>query len=208
MPIHAIRQSRAPICTVVHPAGPATVGAVLQSCSTPHGTFATDTTRRRTPSDRRSEVGSDFDGLTRFGLKLFLDSDSRLGIKTDWDYYLERLQHGSYDQMGIGDVTGTFRFLQTEQTEMHVGGGARFLVDAERIRAGYNLLCSLDVYPARPMHLFGSVEGGSLGNAAVWRLRGGAGWSWDWAEVFAGYDYLNVGGAVLNGPFVGLRLWF
>jgi len=39
-------------------------------------------------------------------------------------------------------------------------------------------------------------------------LTGGAGVNWTHAELFAGYDYLNIGGVALQGLFVGLRLWF
>lgn len=36
-----------------------------------------------------TEAGSNFDGLDRVGLRLFLDTDTRFGLKTDWDYYSE-----------------------------------------------------------------------------------------------------------------------
>jgi hypothetical protein len=154
------------------------------------------------------EVGSDFDGLTRVGLRLFLDTDSRFGLKTDWDYYSEKLECGCRDEFWIGDVTGTYRFVQNEWLIMHTGVGARFLLDHGHDRAGVNFLYGFDAFPSQPVHLFGSFEGGTLGNAGVLRLHGGAGVNYTHFELFAGYDYLNIGGAILQGPFVGLRLWF
>jgi hypothetical protein len=47
-----------------------------------------------------------------------------------------------------------------------------------------------------------------LSAATVWRVRGGIGANWKYAELFAGYDCVNIGGVALQGPFVGLRLWY
>jgi hypothetical protein len=155
-----------------------------------------------------AELGSDFDGLTRTGLRLFLDTDTRFGIKSDWDYYQERLPFGGHDQLWFGDITPTFRFAQSEQIQMHTGLGARLMFDNGHDRGGFNFLYGFDAFPVKPLHLFGSFEAGSLGNAFLWRLHGGVGATWTRGELFAGYDYLNVGGAVLQGPMIGLRLWF
>lgn len=155
-----------------------------------------------------AEFGSDFDGLTRTGLRLFLDTDSRFGIKSDWDYYLERLPCGCRDQFWLGDITATYRFAQNEQIQIHTGLGARLMFDNGHDRGGFNFLYGFDAFPVQPVHLFGSFEAGSLGNAFLWRLHGGVGANWNHGELFVGYDYLNIGGATLQGPFVGLRLWF
>jgi hypothetical protein len=154
------------------------------------------------------EVGSDFDGLTRLGVRLFVDTDSRFGLKSDWDWYHERLPCGCRDDLGIADVTATYRFVQHEHVQMHAGLGVRWLIDRGKDPAGVNVLYGLDVFPVEPVHLFASAEAGTLGDAGLWRLRGGAGVTWGHAEVYAGYDYLRIGSVGLFGPFVGLRLWF
>jgi hypothetical protein len=154
------------------------------------------------------EYGSDFDGLTRSGFRLFLDTDTRFGVKTDWDYYLERLPCGCRDDLWIGDITATFRFVQHEFIQMHTGLGARFLIDHGRDRGGINFLYGFDAFPVKPLHVFASFEAGNLGNATLIRLHGGVGVNWTHGELFVGYDYLRIGSAALQGPFVGLRLWF
>lgn len=154
------------------------------------------------------EVGSDFDGLTRTGLRLFLDTNARFGIKTDWDYYLERTPCGCYDDLWIGDITGTYRFAQNEWIEMHTGLGARLLLDQGGSRGGINFLYGFDYFPIEPAHVFASFEAGTLGTAGLIRFHGGIGLHWKHGEAFAGYDYLRIGGATLQGPFIGLRLWF
>ena len=154
------------------------------------------------------EVGSDFDHLTRVGLRLFVDTDCRFGLKTDWDYYTERLPCGCRDEMCIGDLTATFRFVQNEHIVMHTGAGARFLLDHGGDRGGINFLYGFDAFPVQPVHLFGSFEAGTLSAATVWRARGGVGVNWKYAELYAGYDCLNIGGVAMQGPFIGLQLWY
>lgn len=155
-----------------------------------------------------AEAGSDFSGLDRVGLRLFLDTDTRFGLKTDWDWYSEKLPCGCRDELWLGDLTATFRFVQNEWLVMHTGVGARFLVDHGRDRAGVNFLYGFDAFPAKPVHLFGSAEAGTLGSAGVYRLRGGVGVNWSHVELFAGYDFVRIGGVNLQGPMAGLRLWF
>ena len=155
-----------------------------------------------------AEAGSSFDGLDRVGLRLFLDTDTRFGLKSDWDYYSEKQPCGCRDSLWIGDVTATVRFVQSEWLMMHTGVGARFLVDHGNDRAGVNFLYGFDAFPVQPVHLFGSFEAGTLRHADVYRLRGGVGFNWEHAELFAGYDFLRIGGVNLQGPMVGVRLWF
>lgn len=157
------------------------------------------------------ETGSDFDGLDRVGLRLFLDSDTKLGLKSDWDYYTERLAGGHRDSLWFGDATVTYRLLDAvDVTEMqvHFGAGVRWMFDRGDTSAGLNVYSGFDFFPKRPVHVFGSFEVGTLGSAGVYRIHGGAGWHWSRAELFAGYDYFSIGGVKLQGPFAGLRVWF
>lgn len=105
-------------------------------------------------------------------------------------------------------MTATYRFVQNEWFVMHTGLGARFLVDHGHDRGGFNFLYGFDVFPAKPVHLFGDFDGGTLGHAGVVRLRGGVGVNWTHFELFAGYDFLRIGRVNLQGPMAGLRLWF
>jgi hypothetical protein len=160
------------------------------------------------------ETGSDFSGLDRIGLRLFLDSDTRLGLKSDWDYFSERLACGCRDSLWLGDATVTYRLAEETGTDrlpelqIHLGAGVRWLFDGGETRAGLNLYSGFDLFPKRPVHVFGSLEAGTLGAAGLYRAHGGVGWHWSRAELFAGYDYLYIGGTRLQGPFAGVRLWF
>jgi hypothetical protein len=155
-----------------------------------------------------AEAGSNFDGLDRVGLRLFLDTNTRFGLKSDWDWYTEKRPCGCRDELWLGDLTATYRFVQNEGVMMTTGLGARFLIDHGRDRGGVNFLYGFDAFPAKPLHLFGDFEGGFVGSAGLVRLRGGVGVNWAHAELFAGYDFVRLGGVNLQGPMVGLRLWF
>jgi hypothetical protein len=139
---------------------------------------------------------------------LFLDTDTRLGLKTDWDYYTERLACGCRDDLWLGDLTATYRLVEEPEMQIYLGAGARWLLDHGDSRGGVNFYSGFDCFLPKPVHIFGSLEAGSLGSAGVWRARGGAGWHWSRAELFAGYDCLSIGGVRLQGPFVGVRVWY
>ena len=153
------------------------------------------------------EVGSDFDGLNRTGFKLFLDTTPRWGLKSDWDYYSERVA-GGRDTFWLADITPTYRLVQAENFQLHVGLGLRLLLDHGRDRGGWNVLAGFDLFPSRPVHAFGSAEVGTVGNAGLYRFRGGVGVNWRMLEGYAGYDYVRIGGVDLQGPFIGVRVWY
>ena len=155
------------------------------------------------------EAGSDFSGLTRIGLRAAVETaEWRLGLKSDWDGYRERLAAGRRDEFWLGDLTGTFRFVQTDRFQMHTGLGVRFLVDRGRDHAGVNFLYGFDLFPARPWHVGADAEAGTLGHANFVRLRGGTGVVWRNLEFGGGYDWFHIGGVNLHGPYTSLRLWF
>jgi hypothetical protein len=155
-----------------------------------------------------AEAGSNFDGLDRLGLRLFLDTNTRFGLKSDWDYYSEKQPCGCRDTLWLGDVTATYRFVQNEGILMTTGLGGRFSFDHGHDHGGLNFLYGFDLFPAKPWHLFGDFDGGFVGSAGYARLRGGVGVNCTHVELFAGYDFVRIGGVNLQGPMAGLRLWF
>ena len=154
------------------------------------------------------EGGSNFDGINRAGLHLFLDSEPRIGLKSGWDLLSEKLARGGRDEMTIGDVTVTYRVVQLEAFQAHLGLGGRFLIDSGNDHSGMNVYFGFDLFPKQPVHLFGSVEVGSLGDATFSRYRGGLGIHVGRAEFYAGYDHMKIGSVNIQGPMLGVRLWF
>ena len=154
------------------------------------------------------EEGNDFHGLNRVGGRLFLDTATRFGLQTRLDYFTEKLSCGCIDDLLLGSSELTFRFAQSETVRMYAGLGANFMDDHSRTRFGFNFTYGVDLFPARPLVLSLSLDAGNLGSAGVLRVHGTVGAIWKGLEVFAGYDYRLIGSTDLQGPLVGLRLWF
>jgi hypothetical protein len=154
------------------------------------------------------DASNDFDGLTRVNGRLLLHLRGRFGLDTGWTYLHERLPGDRSDNLVLGDANLVLRFAQNEQWQFRTGLGARVLADQGNARFGFNFTYGADFFPAKPFVFSGDIDLGTLGSAGVvhGRLTGGItrnGW-----ELFAGYDYLQIGRVDLQGPVVGLRYWF
>jgi len=154
------------------------------------------------------EDGNDFSGLNRVGGRLFLDTSTRWGVQARVDSFTERLSCGCLDDLLLGSSELTFRFAQGESVRMHAGLGANFMDDHGRSRFGFNFTYGADVFPVRPVVLSLLLDGGTLGSAGLFHVRGTVGALWKNWEIFTGYDYRTIGSTDLQGPLVGLRLWF
>jgi hypothetical protein len=91
---------------------------------------------------------------------------------------------------------------------MHGGFGLRVLDVGTATHCGYNFSVAADVFPRKPFVLSLQLDAGEVGDASLFRARGTVGVLYRGVEVFAGYDYLNIGGVDLQGPLAGLRIWF
>jgi hypothetical protein len=91
---------------------------------------------------------------------------------------------------------------------MYAGLGCRLLTDDRDTRAGVNFVYGGDWFPARPLVVSASCDLGNLDAAFVVRARATVGAAWRRWEVFGGYDFLRIGSVNLQGPMLGLRVWF
>jgi hypothetical protein len=154
------------------------------------------------------ENGNDFDGLNRMSGAVSLETNLRLGVQARFDYMHERLSCGCTDDMFLGATDVTYRFAQSSNMQMYAGLGFRWMDDHGWTRYGFNSTYGADIFPVKPLVLSLSIEAGTLGHAGVFRARGTVGVLYQRFELFGGYDYLSIGGIDLQGPLVGLRLWF
>ncbi len=165
--------------------------------------------RRKWWSGRLSvEEGNDFRGLNRFNGQMKVDHKSRFGFVTNWNWYREQLDCGCVDEAVIGDANLTFRFAQNEIASMYTGLGFRVLTDRRQTDWGFNVTYGGDWFPVRPLVVSGVFDAGTLGNTGVIHLRGSVGAIFHGWEVYAGYDFLQIGSTNLYGPMAGVRWWF
>lgn len=154
------------------------------------------------------DAGDDFDRLARFGGQLFLDTSiHRLGFLANINYYRESLP-GHTDQAWMGDYNLTWRVTQSQCLLMHLGAGLRTWTFDGQTDPGVNLLYRADVFPVNQLHLSAIFEIGNLRSVLVLHGQIHAGFTFAHGEVFAGYDFLRIGTVNLQGPAVGVRLWF
>jgi hypothetical protein len=154
------------------------------------------------------EESNDFDAINRLSARLLLESAWRFGVQTNWSYIHERLGGGRADETTLGDLNLTFRFAQHEKAQVRAGLGARLMTDPHGTDWGFNFTYGADVYPAQPLVLSATLDAGTLGHAGVFRGQGSIGILFRRWEVYTGYDYLRIGSTALQGPTLGLRLWF
>ena len=154
-----------------------------------------------------TESGADFDGLQKHGGRLRLDTTSRWGLDTEWNYRREGLSSG-HDSLWNGDVNLVYRFAQSPRGAFYTGLGVNWLSDRFGGNAGFNFTYGADFYPAKPWVLSGSIDWGTLGHATLFHGRATVGVMLKRVEVFTGYDYLKLDGASLPSAVAGLQIHF
>jgi hypothetical protein len=154
------------------------------------------------------EEGNDFHGMNRLSVACLLDTFTRFGLAGRIDVFRERLPADFQDRLAMGDVNVLFRFAQSERVQFRFGIGTRLLDDQKHTDAGVNLVYGVEYFPLDPITYRVQCEGGNLGHAGVFRVTTAWGAVWKRLEAQLGYDYLQIGNVKLQGPFIGLRLWF
>jgi hypothetical protein len=154
------------------------------------------------------EEGNDIRGLNRVGALLKFEHASRFGVTSNWNWFTERLGSGRYDQTWINDTNLTFRFAQNEVASLYTGLGFRVLTDRHTSDGGINFTYGGDWFPVRPLVVSGVFDVGTLGSAGVIHGRASVGAVWHHGELFTGYDFLRIGSVNLQGPMIGVRVWF
>lgn len=154
------------------------------------------------------EDGNDFSGLNRAAGQMLLEHSSGFGMLTTWNHYHERLSHGCTDQMVMGDVNVTYTWAWIPWWELRVGAGCRLATDNRQTDLGFNVHLGSDFYPIRPWVMSWSADFGNVGSAGVSHFRGTLGVMVRGVEIFTGYDFLRIEDTRLQGPLVGVRLWF
>ncbi len=154
------------------------------------------------------ENGNDFHGLNRIGLQVQVDHASRFGLSTNWNFFHERLSTGGFDEIVVGDTNLTYRVARNEIASVYAGLGVRTLTDRKRTDTGVNFTYGGDWFPIRPIVVSTMFDAGTVGNTYLLHGRGTVGLMYHHVEFFGGYDFLRIGTTNLQGPLLGMRLWF
>ncbi len=156
----------------------------------------------------RSEYGDGFDGMSRIGGHLLVDTASRFGFDSEWNHRRQKLSNGGHDSLSTGDFNVFLRFAQSEKIEFRTGIGLNWLDDSIDTNYGFNFTYGVDVFPAKPWVLSTTIDWGTLGRASLFHSRTTVGLLLDRYEFFTGYDYFRVGSVDIDGIVGGIRIWF
>lgn len=159
-------------------------------------------------SQIRAEYFDDYDGLTGYRGRLLTEHVSRWGVDTETNYWRQATSPGIHDELWTGDANIVVRFAQNERAQMRSGVGVAWLADRVDSEFGFNFTYGGDFYPIKPLVISAELDAGWIGEAWLIHLRTTAGVVYKQTEVYAGYDYLEIGSAQLDGFVAGLKFYF
>jgi hypothetical protein len=146
--------------------------------------------------------------LDRFGGRLLLENADRIGIDTETDYWLQTHRHGGPDHAWNGDFNVVYRFAESRTMEWRAGVGFNWLVDQTDPAFGVNFTYGIDWYPRKPWTVSSVIDWGMIGNSTLFHNRTTAGVMVGRTELYAGYDYFQLGTANFHGPVAGIGYRF
>lgn len=153
-----------------------------------------------------SEYATNFSRLERVGGRLQLDTATRFGLDTEWNWWNEQTGTGS-DQLWTGDANLVYRFAQSRRAQFFTGLGLNW-ISGNRGDVGFNFTYGFDLFPAEPLVLRNVIDVGTLGKAGLFHFKSTVGFNVKHVEIFTGYDSLRIGGTSLQGMIGGLSIWW
>ena len=150
--------------------------------------------------------GSDFDGLGQGGIGLLLQPTNSLGLEAAATLFRESGTEFR-DHLWLGDVNLLFEPVSGD-VRLRFGIGLNWLGDTFGGEAGFNLTAGTDIQLTNRWVLTGEIDYGTLGDSDLLHTQVTLGAVFGNREVFAGYNYYDIGGAELDGVIFGLRFRF
>lgn len=153
------------------------------------------------------KVDSDLWSYGLYGKILFPNSVSLDIFSAD---YLEDVDDGT-DRMEYLSVHYNIGGLGSNSNMViELGLGAWFLTNINGdIQGSLSFQTRVDYFPAKPWGVHLSAGYSAPANETLWNLDASLGWHLNHLELFVGYHSLiNSGGDNLDGPTIGLALWF
>jgi hypothetical protein len=171
-------------------------------------TLSIDPSLRRWAGQFRADYAGNFDHLTGVGGQLILETTSRWGVDSQFQYLTERRFGRDDDHLNLGDCNLVYRFAQSPRAQMRMGLGANWLNDSTRTDLGFNFTYGGDYFPRKPWVFSTAIDWGTLGHAGLFRFRTTAGVIFNRFETYFGYEYLDIGSTQDSFLIGGVCVWF
>jgi hypothetical protein len=146
--------------------------------------------------------------LDRFGGRLLVENSDRIGIDTETNYWLQTHRHGGPDHAWNGDFNVVFRWAESEHFPGRAGVGFNWLADQTKPEVGVNFTYGVEWFPVRPWTISTVIDAGTIGDSSLFHNRTTAGVMLGATEIFAGYDYFQLGTYNFHGPVAGVGYRF
>lgn len=154
-----------------------------------------------------AETAYDFDGLVRTGMRAMLLTPSLVEVHLHADAWLEPLDRGGLDAIGLLGAGLAYRIGSNERSEFRIGAEYRQFMDSTSGRPGIRFFADTNIFFGPPVVVGFGAGAGMIGDAPSWDIRGTLGVMAGPVEVYIGADYERIGDIPIGGPVLGLQLW-
>ena len=155
----------------------------------------------------RGEWADDFSRDQWIGGHLLLNTRSYLAIDSEFNHRRREVR-GDRNELWTGDANLVYWMPDVQRIAMRGGAGAAWLHDRGQTDVGWNLTYGAEVFIKRPWLLAGEVDWGRIGSDKLFHGQLTIGLRVSRFELYAGYDYFDVGPLEMDGLIGGAGLWF
>ena len=152
--------------------------------------------------------GTDFDDIDSWNTQYRLESAGFYGFEFQWSHLTEKLTGVRRDSLNLADFNVTMRWIESPEWVLRTGIGVNLLVDRFGTEADYNLTLSSDFFPVKPCIISFELDHGEIGSTHQTHLLSTIGLNYKRAEILTGYEYRKIGRTEIQGPLLGMRLWW
>ena len=151
----------------------------------------------------------DSDDILAHRAELMVRTNGRWNLDFEVTDYAEDVPGGT-DHMQMYNWHVTYSFAVSPRVHFAAGAGGRNLRWEDGAGAGgLDLRYEAEFFPRKPFHFQLIAEGGWVDGEGAWELEGRAGvFVYKRLETFVGWRHFEIVDEALNGPVVGLSLWF
>ncbi len=155
----------------------------------------------------RGEIGDNFDDLRHLGGNLIVSSGLPVGFDTEFHYRQDDARGHRLNNFWTGDFNVVYRFGKIRNAEIRAGIGINWLSD-DSFEIGINSTYGVDIYLSKPWIISTSFDWGTLGSDSLLHMRITAGLDFGRFEIYAGYDFYEIGSRERKTLVAGLGMWF
>lgn len=156
----------------------------------------------------RAEYGDNFDDTNHIRGNLIVNSGLPIGFDTEFAYRHDDVRRRGTNHLWTGDFNFIYRFGKIRNAEIRAGLGVNWLTGGNSTEVGFNSTYGVDIYLARPWIISTSFDWGTLGSESLFHFRITGGLDFGRFEIFAGYDFYEIGNLERKNIVAGLGMWF